>query len=296
MQGACPGSEAEDPASAGARESAHPSRRVRAALPVEYSSTMASDKRIQSVGNAARLLVELAAAPRPMRLNDLSQKLGMNKSSVHLLLATLADSGFIEQTEQATYRLGLALFEVGTAALQQFGLGARLSPPLELLAEATREAVSLSVLHRGEVLLVQRFESDQILRSSIRVGTRMPLARSASGRVVLAFLPEADRRSKLERAGLSAADVRRVASRVQEIRDSGYEVQRDEWSPGSASIAVPVFGAGDIVVAALSVTTPTTRFTPERWVEPLLKTADQLTLLLRQMAIGTSQLSVMINR
>ena len=231
-----------------------------------------------------------------MRLNDLSQKLGINKSSVHLLLTTLADSGFIEQTEQATYRLGLALFEVGTAALQQYGLGARLSPPLELLAENTREAVSLSVLHQGEVLLVQRFESDQILRTSIRVGTRMPLARSASGRVILAFSPEADRKAKLERAGLSATDIRRVTSRVQEIRDAGYEIQRDEWSPGSASIAVPVFGAAGMIVAALSVTTPTTRFTPERWVEPLLSTADQLTILLQQMAIGASQLFGMSTR
>ena len=255
---------------------------------------MVTEKRIQSVGNATRLLVTLASAPGPMRLNDLSQELGMNKSSVHLLLTTLIDSGFVEQTQQATYRLGLTLFEVGSAALHQYGLGTRLSPALELLAEQTREAVSLSVLHQGEVLLVQRFESDQVLRTSIRVGTRMPLTRSASGRVILAFLPEAERTTRVERAGLGAAEARRFNRRVQEIRDAGYEVQRDEWSPGVASIAVPVFGIAGPPVAALSVSTPTTRFAPEPWVEPLRRTADQLSVLLQQMAVGSGQLAAMI--
>jgi IclR family acetate operon transcriptional repressor len=254
---------------------------------------MANEKRIQAVANATRLLLELAAANGPMRLNDLSAKLGMNKSSVHLLLATLGDAGFIEQTTQATYRLGLAVFEVGTAALQQYGLGARLAPPLEALSASTREAVTLSVLHQGDVLLVQRFESDQVLRASIRVGTRMPLHSSASGRCLLAFLPEEERKARLDTTGLPTAALRKVTTRIREIRDAGYETQRDEWSAGVSSIAVPVFGAAGQPVAALSVSTPTIRFEPAPWVEPLFRTADQLTVLLQQMAVGAGHLAAM---
>jgi IclR family acetate operon transcriptional repressor len=254
---------------------------------------MANEKRIQSVSNATRLLVELAAADAPMRLNDLSARLGMGKSSVHLLLATLADAGFVEQTTQATYRLGLTAFEVGAAALQQYGLGARLAPALESLAESTREAVSLSVLHDGQVLLVQRFESDQVLRASIRVGTRMPLHSSASGRCILAFMPEPERAPRLAATGISAAAQKKVLARMQEIRDAGFDTQQDEWSAGVSSIAVPVFGAGDRPVAALSVSPPTIRFEPKPWIDPLFATADGLSVLLKSMAVGASELAGM---
>lgn len=258
---------------------------------VEYSLTMRNEKRIQSVGNATRLLLELAAAGGPLRLNDLAGRLGMGKSSVHILLATLGDVGFVEQTTEATYRLGLALFEVGTAALQQYGLGARLSPPLEALAEKTREAVTLGVLQQNEVLLVQRFESAHMLRASIKVGTRMPIHSSASGRVLLAFLPDRERQARLASAGITASAVRKTNGRMQEIRDAGYETQRDEWSVGISSIAVPVFGATGAPVAALSVSTPTTRFEPEAWIEPLFHTADELKVLLQQLATTRAHLA-----
>ncbi|GAA4555533.1 IclR family transcriptional regulator [Pseudonocardia xishanensis] len=252
---------------------------------------MPSDKRIQSVANASRLLLELAAVNGPIRLNDLSARLGMNKSSVHLLLSTLADAGFVEQTADATYRLGLALFEVGTAALQQYGLGARLAPPMEALAEQTREAVTLGVLHQDDVLLVQRFESDQVLRASIRVGSRMPLHSSASGRAILAFLPEDERRRRLTATGIGAVTTRQVLARMQEIRDAGYETQQDEWAVEVSSIAVPVFGLSGAPVAALSVSSPSVRFAPDGWVAPLVATGEQLTILIQQMSMTRAHLA-----
>jgi len=254
---------------------------------------VANDKRIQSVANATRLLTELSALDGPTRLNNLSSRLGMSKSSVHLLLATLADAGFVEQTAEGTYGLGLALFEVGAAALQQLGLGSVLSPPLQALAERTREAVTLGVLHQNEVLLVQRFESDQVLRASIRVGTRMPVHTSASGRALLAFLPENERAARLSAAGVGAPLLRPLTSRLKALRAMGYETQRDEWAAGVSSIAAPVFGITQVAVAAVSVSTPTSRFDPEPWIEPLLHTTDELKRLLLQVQAGPSHLALL---
>ncbi|MBB5167531.1 IclR family transcriptional regulator [Mycobacterium sp. AZCC_0083] len=254
---------------------------------------MGSEKRIQSVGNATRLLKVLTEAGGPLRLNDLSFRLNMTKSSVHLLLATLADAGFVEQTTEGTYRLGLGIFEVGTAALQQLGLGAVLSPPLEALAERTREAVTLGVLHRNEVLMVQRFESDQVLRASIRVGRRMPVHSSASGRALLAFLPKEDRDALLAASEISAAELRRVVRRLRDIRDAGYEIQRDEWAAGISSIAAPVFGVTGAPVAAVSISSPSSRFDPQPLIEPLLHIANELGRLLLQVQAGPGHLARM---
>lgn len=252
---------------------------------------MANEKRLHSVTNATRLLVELAGAGGPVRLSDLSERLDMTKSSVHLLLATLVDAGFVEQTAQATYRLGLAVFEVGAAALDQYGLGARLAPPMEALAVSTSEAISLAVVHDGSALLVQRFESDQILRASIRVGTRMPLHTSASGRCLLAYLPDAERRELLEQCGLASPSVlRKLSSRAKAIRADGYESQRDEWAVGVSAIAAPVFGIGDRIVGSVSITWPTSRFDPDPWVRSLLATAEELTRLAQSMALSVRHL------
>jgi DNA-binding IclR family transcriptional regulator len=80
---------------------------------------------------------------------------------------------------------------------------------------------------------------------------------------------------------------------MQEIRDAGFETQQDEWSPGVSSIAVPVFGVGDHPVAALSVSPPTIRFEPKPWIDPLFRTADALSVLLKSMAVGPRQLAGM---
>jgi DNA-binding IclR family transcriptional regulator len=80
---------------------------------------------------------------------------------------------------------------------------------------------------------------------------------------------------------------------MQEIRDAGFDTQQDEWSAGVSSIAVPVFGAGDRPVAALSVSPPTIRFEPKPWIDPLFATADGLSVLLKSMAVGASELAGM---
>lgn len=253
---------------------------------------MPNEKRIQSVTNATRVLRELAAAGGPVRLGDLSRQLGMVPSSAHLLLVTLVDAGFVEQTPQGTYRLGLAVFEIGTAALQQYDLGARLAPPMEELAAKTREAVSLSVLHHGDALIVMRFESDQILRTSIRVGTRMPLFESASGRCLVAFTQESEREVLLGATGTAARRAaRKAGDRVRAIRDAGFETQCDEWADGVSSIAVPVFAASGAPAAALSVSSPSSRFDPEPWTAPLRRTAETLTVMLQSMALEAVHLT-----
>jgi len=144
------------------------------------------------VANALQLLEALKEAGEPVPLGRLSQQLGLSKGTVHLLLSTLSEYNFVEPAlVHGQYRLGLGAFEVGIAAVDHRGMPPEIAWPMERLASESLEAVSLAVQSGHDALIVRRFESAHILRAEIGVGTRMPLYASASGKSLLAEMPQA---------------------------------------------------------------------------------------------------------
>jgi DNA-binding IclR family transcriptional regulator len=242
------------------------------------------DRTLSTVRNAVRAL-ETLAEQGPLRLTPLAAELGLGKSTAHLLLQTLVADGMVEcDPVSGAYRVGLRAFEIGVTAIEQGGFGARLIGSMEELGRRCNESVSLGVLSAGSVLIVQRVESPEILRADIRPGTRMPLHASASGKVLLAAMPDAEiarllpellptpaRRTVRERSALFA-EVRRV-------RDQGFAGQRDEFVDGIAAVAAPVFTASGSVLAALSIAGPAARFDERAWVELLLPAASEMSRL-----------------
>ena len=237
---------------------------------------MANERRIQSITKAAAVLRALIDVDESIRLVDLAQIVGMNRSSLHVMLATLVDEDLVDQTGPGMYRLGLGTFELGAAALRQAGLSSRIAPPMEALARETGEAVSLSVIHDHSALLVSRYESSQVLRATIRAGTRMPLTTSASGRCIIAHVPAEEREQLVPSTERHLASAEDLARRLDLIRRRGYDTQRDEWAVGVSSTAVPIFDRGRRPIAALSVSMPSTRYSEESWIDELSAAARAL--------------------
>jgi IclR family acetate operon transcriptional repressor len=215
-------------------------------------------RRLSSVENALCVLTVLSKADGPVGVTDLARQLGIGKSSVHSLLAILRAYRWVEQHPSGRYGLGLRAFEIGSVAAEQ-RVGMALMPRAEQLAHEIDEAVSLAVLDGDCALVVRRIESTQLLRAHLKLGSRMPLPRSASGKVLLAYM----QRSEVERLVSPDAD---MLATLAEIRRAGYAISRDEMVPGVSTIATPVFGPAGVVVAALSVAAPSPRFDPDRWV------------------------------
>lgn len=258
---------------------------------LERRSTESNGKRLQTVARAARVLQELAAAEGTVALGTLSARVQLGKSTTHLILATLIDAGLVEHgPEKGSYRLGLAALELGAAALNQHGLGVMLSPPMEALAAATREAVSLSVANQGTALLVHRFETDQILRASIRVGARMPLHASASGRCLLAYMPASAQADSIAQLGLTKDEKLQLLKSLDQIQQRGYDVQQDEWALGVSAIAAAVLDPQRSIVAALSISAPTTRFEPEQLLGQLQTAVNDLMHILSSHRLIAGQL------
>jgi IclR family transcriptional regulator, acetate operon repressor len=242
------------------------------------------DRTLSTVRNAVRALAVLAEQG-PLRLTPLAAQLGLGKSTAHLLLQTLAADGMVEvDPVSGAYRVGLRAFEIGATAIEQGGFGARLIGAMEELGRRCNESVSLGVLSAGSVLIVQRVESPEILRADIRPGTRMPLHASASGKVLLAAMPEREVRQFLPESLTASArkthrDRGALLAELKQVRAQGFAGQSDEFVDGIAAVAAPVYAAGGKVLAALSIAGPAARFDEARWVDLLLPAAAEMSLL-----------------
>jgi DNA-binding IclR family transcriptional regulator len=228
---------------------------------------------IASVQKCLRLLDELAKSKHPLGVSELARTVGGTRGSVYQQLQTLVGSGWLEQTEQSLYRLTLRPLHIAAAALDQADLGARLTPILTELATASMENAAIAVLDGEEALIAQRVEGTQQVKADIKVGTRLPLARSASGRVLAVF-------GDPEQIARLGDGVKLPASKVAaDVRANGYAWQLDELELGMASVAVPIRGVRPNDVRALSLTAPSARFNLDRSLALLRRAADQINQL-----------------
>ena len=242
---------------------------------------------IQSVERAAAILRALAAGPRRLGVSELSERLGLAKGTVHGLLRTLQQEGFVEQDrESGKYQLGGALLQLGTSYLDVNELRRRSLVWADALAARTGESVRIGVLHGPSVLVVHHvFRPDASLQI-LEVGANLPLHATALGKALLAFHPEvvadllAEPLPRLTHDTLiRPADLRRALKRVAE---QGWAAEREEAILGEAAIAAPIFDRHGAAAGAVEVAGPPERIFARRepragLVRETLETARAIT-------------------
>ncbi|MEJ2869306.1 IclR family transcriptional regulator [Actinomycetospora sp. OC33-EN08] len=223
------------------------------------------DATLQSVTNAARLLKAFLSREESLGPSELARRLGLGKSAVHRLLATLAAEGLVTRDPNGSYRLGMVMFELGEAVRAHLDLHGAAGPVLVELRAQTGESSQVGVLDGDEVVYVDRLESTHSLRLFHETGRRVPLHCTSSGKVLLAAMPES-RREAIVAAGFRALTPHTlvapddVRAELDRVRRRGWAEAVDEREIGVASLAAPVHGPGGEVVAAISVGAPATRF------------------------------------
>ena len=225
---------------------------------------------IASVDNALRLLKLFGGQPR-VRLSEASEHLGVAHSTAHRLMAMLAYHGFVRQERDSrAYVAGPALVEIGLAAVRQLDIRRHARPVLEHLAGALGETAHLAVLEGSNVRYLDAVESSRALRVASRTGSVLAASCTASGKALLAELPDAEVSALFaDEAALPRLTARSIASRsgllaeLRQVREAGCAVNREESEEGVASVAVTVRGPRRVPVAALTVSAPVSRMTEE---------------------------------
>jgi IclR family transcriptional regulator, KDG regulon repressor len=207
-------------------------------------------------------------------LAQLSKELGIGKSTVHRLLATMKDEGFVMiDPITSRYTLGVSIAKLNEQLTVQFLLLKMGAPILERLAREGNETVNLATLDGRDVLYLAKQESAEPLRASGQVGRRFPAYATALGKALLSGLSQPEFRAlylnitNLKPIGPNTVrTVNELWLVVESVKREGIAFDDEEIFAGLCCIACPVRNFSGRVIAGLSLSIPKYRLTPERKV------------------------------
>lgn len=198
---------------------------------------------IQSVEIAARILEALAAGGGSMALRDLAAAAGMHRAKVHRYLTSLARAGLVSrEADFGRYGIGPLAITVGLAGLNRLDPIRLAYAALPALRDAVGETAVLAVWGERGATVIALEESERAVTLNVRVGSVLPLAASAIGRVFAAYLPAAawSRIATAER-GKSGAGTESLARALVGVRNEGVARIEGTLIPGLNALAAPVF-------------------------------------------------------
>jgi DNA-binding IclR family transcriptional regulator len=204
-------------------------------------------------------------------MTEIAERVGLHKSTVHRMLSTLEDRGFVERDSGTDrYRLGFRVWELSAHLTSSDDPAVIWQPEMERLRNTLGETISLYVRSGGERIRIQAVQSNQAVRRVATVGARLPLYVGASSKVLIAFADEPTQEeiwTELEAIKPPVVNRHMFECQMIEIRRNGYATSTEEREPGAAAVSAPIFDRHHRLIAALSVSGPSSRLTPERMRE-----------------------------
>lgn len=217
---------------------------------------------VQSVARSMAVLERLALSGGA-GVQELAREVGLAPSTVQRLIGALVEVGLVEQVPlDRSYQVTFRLFQWGQAPLRRLGLREIAKPFLQELSAEAGETIALGVLDGAHVMHVEWIPARHLVQPRVGIGERLPAHTSSLGMCLLAWLPE-PQRGEVTWASVKAdgggSDPGPLEGQLAEVRECGYALVADS-PPSVCTIAVPVWNAGQVVVGAIGVGGPTTRF------------------------------------
>ena len=217
---------------------------------------------------------------RELSLTEISQRLGVGKSTAHRLLATLESREFVEQNQQnGRYRLGVKTIHIGSNKLNTVNIIDDCHPILVQLSVDTNESAHLSFYSNGQITFVDKVMGANPAVMSSLIGYRLPAYATASGKVFLAHLEREELEKFFSRSELKALTPftitthDKMRSVLQSIRERGHGEDQQESDEGLVCFSAPIRDHYNTVVAAMSVSGAASRMNSRR--EELIRAVKQ---------------------
>jgi IclR family acetate operon transcriptional repressor len=235
-------------------------------------SASAPEPGMRVVRTALRVL-ESVSELQPVGVSAIARATGVPKSSVQRCLVSLREAGWISSPPGDPQRWALTgrALTVGLRGSAEHGLREAALAVMQELREATRETVHLAGFSPDPpaLVVIDRLDSPEPVRTWVRLGTPVPLHASGSGRAVLSRLPEAEVRSmlgdRLERfSEQTITDPDVLVAELRAVRERGYAVADRSWRAGVGAVAAAVVDAAGRPAGALAVSVPQQRFDAAR--------------------------------
>lgn len=207
--------------------------------------------------------LEVVGMHEGQRLAELQEETGYDKATLLRMLGALLQAGFVVKGDDATYRLGPAIYRFPTVMPNGSAVREWTRAPLEALVADLGETAHVGERLGHEVVYIDKVEPERSLRMASRLGATVPMHSSSLGKCILAFseedLLEAVIEAGLEkRTDATITDPEMLRAEVHSVAKRGYSVDNEENELNVRCVGAPIF-AGDEVIAAISVSAPAVR-------------------------------------
>jgi IclR family transcriptional regulator, pca regulon regulatory protein len=220
-----------------------------------------------------------------MTLSEAALETNVSRATARRILRTLAGLGLVEQSgRQFTLTPGILKFGFSYLATQNWI--ERAAPLMKDLSEQVRESCSAAILQDTEIVYVARVPASRIMSAALSVGSRLPAFHTSLGRIQLGYLDESEIWRRLMSLRIepltqnTITDPQALFDRVREDRAQGFSIVDEEIERGLRSIAVPIVDHQGQAIAALNLSTHTTRTTRnemrEKFLPALRAVADKI--------------------
>ena len=202
----------------------------------------------QTLARSLHCLEVLANAQAPIRCTQVSEGMGVSRAAARRILLTLEHLGYVNE-DDGRYSSAPKILSLGRGILRERSVWQALAPEVVALADKFNEPWSVSILDKLDIVFVCRDATRRIFTALLGIGDRLPAHCSASGKALLASLPEDElnallRKTKLEKWG--PASITRptdLKAALSKVREHGFALAVDEMEVGTISIAVPAADA-----------------------------------------------------
>ena len=213
-------------------------------------------------------VLELFLEEPELSAPEITARLGLPRTTVHELVGTLAERGYLAPAGRGgnRYRLGVRGFQLGSAYAERLDLAREGQLVAEEVADRCGETVHIGVLDRTDVFYVAKVDSRHPVRMVSAVGRRLPAHCTAVGKVLLAALPRAEFDQRYSNVRLTAMTGNSITNRrtlrreLDAITADGVAREYCESNEAVACVAAAVRDQAGDVVAAISVSAPILRW------------------------------------
>lgn len=244
---------------------------------------------VQSFERGLAVIRSFGAEAPSQTLADVARATDLSRATVRRLLHTLEKEGYVRR-DGTQFELTPRVLELGYAFLASHTLADLARPHLERLSAEVRESTSVAVLDGTSIVYVARVQANRVMQVSIGIGTRFEAYRTSLGRAILAWRAP-DEIDALWSASdhshptdSTVADLPALRAALAEVRAQGWALVDQELEVGVRSVAAPIRDDEGNAVAAVNVSTHTSRTTKAELrrsvIPPLLRTAEAITTAL----------------
>jgi IclR family pca regulon transcriptional regulator len=241
---------------------------------------------VQALERGLAVLRSFTARETSLTISDVAERTGLSRATARRLLLTLEELGYVEANRRE-FSLTPAVLELTKPFAGPVDPWDFAKPYLQSLTDRLGESASIAVLDGTEILYVARTPTRRLMTLAVTVGSRLPAHATSKGRVLLAFLPEAELEGYFQRSAMQRFTDRTVVNEdelrdiLSGVRDQGWAIVDEQLEKGLCSVAAPIVDANGRVTAALSVCAHAGRVEPNalrsEFLPLVLETARRIT-------------------